>query len=258
MTSPDNAGNADAFYSVAASSSWAPGRASAWWWLVLPIAATISLFVINQISIDFYKTRILPEGYGFLEFTQFWVLVAGFFVSLSLFRFHFVREQRLLTVAACLFAFTCFYTAGEEMSWGQHFLQWKTPEYWTALNRQDETNLHNVSAWFNQRPRLILEIGILVGGILLPLWRLAKGNFEHPFLTLFVPPAQILVVSVTSLAIKVFDHATKRCDNCDYLLPRPNEALESGIYLFLLYYLIMFYRRVRALEDAGVRKLPTV
>ncbi len=35
------------------------------------------------------------------------------------------------------------YIAGEEMSWGQHFFHWNTPEYWAEVNRQQETNLHN-------------------------------------------------------------------------------------------------------------------
>lgn len=240
--------------SITSSPAWSPGRDEAWWWLVIPFACTLILFVINLISADFYDQYILPEGYGFLEFTQFAVLVAGFFLALALFRFPIVRTNKLLTAAAIVFALTCLYIAGEEMSWGQHFFYWSTPDYWAAINRQDETNLHNVSPWFNQRPRLILEIGIFVGAIALPLWQLAKGPFTHPLLALFVPPVAALPVGLTYLIFKAVDHVTKR-GHYKWLLGRPNEAVEWTMYLFILFYLIVFYRRIRALDAAGVKRI---
>ncbi len=239
---------------ITSSPEWSPGRDEAWWWLVIPFACSAGLFVINAISADFYDKYIQPEGYGFLEFTQFAVLVVGFFISLALFRFRIVRTNKLLTAAAIIFALTCLYIAGEEMSWGQHFFNWSTPEYWAEINRQDETNLHNVSPWFNQRPRLVLEIGIFVGAVLLPLWQLAKGPFTHPLLALFIPPVAALPVGITYLLFKAVDHVTKR-GHYLWLLGRPNEAVESVMYLFILYYLIIFYRRIRLLDASGVEHL---
>jgi hypothetical protein len=239
---------------ITSSPEWSPGRDEAWWWLFIPIACSAVLFVINLISADFYENYILPEGYGFLEFTQFAVLVAGFFISLALFRFRVIRTNKLLTAAAIIFALTCLFIAGEEMSWGQHFFYWSTPDYWAAINRQDETNLHNVSPWFNQRPRLVIEIGIFVGAIVLPLWQLAKGPFTHPLLALFAPPVAALPVGLTYLLFKAVDHVTKR-GHFVWILGRPNEAVESVMYLFILYYLIIFYRRIRLLDSAGVERL---
>jgi hypothetical protein len=206
------------------------------------------------VSADFYRDYVLPEGYGLLEVGHFLMPLAGFFISLALFRFRIVRANGLLTAAAIVFALTCFYIAGEEMSWGQHFFNWSTPEYWAEINRQDETNLHNVSPWFNQRPRLVLEIGIFVGAIALPLWQLAKGPFSHPLLALFVPPPAALPVGLSYLLFKVVDHVTKR-GHYGWILGRPNEVVESFMYLFILYYLIIFYRRVRLLDSAGVERL---
>ena len=34
--------------------------------------------------------------------------------------------------------------AMEEVSWGQHLFGWSTPEDWAQINRQRETNLHNL------------------------------------------------------------------------------------------------------------------
>jgi glutamate carboxypeptidase len=38
-----------------------------------------------------------------------------------------------------------FVLAGEEVSWGQHYLGWTTPRAWAAINAQAETNLHNLA-----------------------------------------------------------------------------------------------------------------
>lgn len=37
--------------------------------------------------------------------------------------------------------------AGEEISWGQRILGFQTPESLSEVNRQEEFNLHNLSAW---------------------------------------------------------------------------------------------------------------
>lgn len=63
------------------------------------------------------------------------------------------------------------YFALEEISYGQHMFGWGTAETWKELNDQDETNLHNVHAMFDQVPRALLTLGILIGGIILPLYR---------------------------------------------------------------------------------------
>jgi len=54
---------------------------------------------------------------------------------------------------------------GEEISWGQHLFQWSTPEAWLEYNDQGETNLHNTSGLFDQVPRTIVTLSIIVGGL---------------------------------------------------------------------------------------------
>ncbi|TNF87991.1 MAG: hypothetical protein JSU67_04485 [Gammaproteobacteria bacterium] len=67
------------------------------------------------------------------------------------------------------------YFALEEISYGQHMFGWGTSESWKELNDQDETNLHNVHAIFDQVPRALLTLAILVGGVVLPLYRHFRG-----------------------------------------------------------------------------------
>jgi hypothetical protein len=54
-----------------------------------------------------------------------------------------VVKQLVYLGLAALF----FFGAGEEISWGQRILGFETPETLSAINRQEEFNLHNLSAW---------------------------------------------------------------------------------------------------------------
>lgn len=63
------------------------------------------------------------------------------------------------------------YFLGEDMNWGQHLLGWQAEGFF-ASNKEAETNLHNMSPWFNQKPRILVQAWVLVVGFLVPLgWR---------------------------------------------------------------------------------------
>lgn len=236
--------------------AWAPGPSDAWWWLHLPILLLVGLVAVAHTWPAFYMNYILPEGYGFLEFGHLVIPLAAAVLSLLLLRLQVVKGTWLLWGFLLIYGLGNFYIAGEEHSWGQHFFNWDTPDYWTAINRQAETNLHNVSHWFNHRPRLVIEVGILVGGIILPLVQSRTGPFRQPLLALLTPPIQLTVLAVIALIVKLIDQFGKGDLVAGSLLPRPSEALETFIYLFLLYYVIVLGRRLRALEAAGVPRVP--
>ena len=50
------------------------------------------------------------------------------------------------------------YFLGEEISWGQHFFKWTSPEFFKNVNIQGETNIHNISNLFDQVPRSLVII----------------------------------------------------------------------------------------------------
>ncbi|GAB4237414.1 MAG: hypothetical protein Kow0032_23220 [Methyloligellaceae bacterium] len=229
-----------------------PGRSEAWWWLGLPLLVGVALVLTYQLAPEFYVQRVLPEGYGYLELAHFFIPLAGLVVALSLLLRPFVRKRPLILALAVIGALTCFYIAGEEHSWGQHFFHWQTPDYWAELNRQQETNLHNVMDVFDKKPRLLLEIGILIGGILVPLAARFFPAIRRNRWSLFLPADAILPVSLGAAFFKGTDMLQKFFQ-IPAAVARPAEATELYLYSFILFYLIMFARRVRELEsEAGL------
>ncbi len=224
-----------------------PGWNEAWWWLGIPVFIALLVIISYRVSPDWYARWIIPEGYGVLEFSQFITALLGLAVAVRLLFDPFVRRRPLVFAVTILGALSCFYIAGEEMSWGQHFFHWNTPEYWAEVNRQEETNLHNTYAIFEKWPRAVLEVGIVIGGLLIPFAAMLDRRVRANRLSLFFPAAALIPAAVGSMAFKLIDVLYQKSDMGE-LIQRPSETIELYLYFFILAYLIVFTRRIHALE----------
>ncbi len=77
-----------------------------------------------------------------------------------------------------LLALACLYVAGEEISWGQRLFDIPTPEFFSAHNLQQETNLHNfftgpISTLTKQGIEYCIAAGLVGYGLLYP-WHLQR------------------------------------------------------------------------------------
>ncbi|MGH8119251.1 MAG: hypothetical protein ACRESK_01400, partial [Gammaproteobacteria bacterium] len=148
----------------------------------------------------------------------------------------------LLTTLACI------YFAGEEISWGQSFFHWQTPETISRVNDQYETNLHNMSSWLDQKPRLLLALGILIGGIILPLWRKWKGIIytDNNWRYWFWPDIVCLPAALLAFLIKAPQRYANLAGHWPFSAPfRTSEMQEFYFAYFLMLYLISWYIRLK-------------
>ncbi len=229
-----------------------PGRSEAWWWLGIPALLAAFLIIVNQTAPEFYQQWILPEGYGFLELGHFFIPLAGLIIALRLLFRRFVRERPLIRYFTILAALACLYIAGEEHSWGQHFFHWNTPDYWATVNRQQETNLHNTLHFFDKKPRLLLELGTIIGGLLIPFIAQFKPWIRRNRWSLFLPADAMVPVALGAVLFKSFA-TIENIFQVQMPVFRPAEATESFLYLFILFYLIIFTRRIGELEREQAR-----
>lgn len=229
-----------------------PGWREAWWWLGVPVVIAVLLIAIYAVAPGWYEAWIHPEGYGALEVGHFLIPLAGFVIAVRLAFRPFVRKRRLVLATAVIGAIGCFYIAGEEHSWGQHLFGWQTPEGWSAINRQDETNLHNIVGpigIFEKNPRTVLEIGIVLGGLLIPALAPVLPWLRRGRLSLFLPAAAIVPTALGAMLFKL-SGMLQNVAGLPALVFRPSEAAETYYYLFILIYLIVFARRIREIEAA--------
>lgn len=152
----------------------------AWIWAGLP-PLMLALLVVATLVAPGWIPAITrsdhdPAGAGLAEHATVIVLIPGIAAGFAAFGARRRLPDRRLGWWILMWTLACVYFAGEEISWGQHLFGWRTPEVLQALNRQHETNLHNVSSWFDRKPRAVVEIWILFAGLAVPLWRRLSGR----------------------------------------------------------------------------------
>jgi hypothetical protein len=147
-------------------------------------------------------------------------------------------------------AFVCsVFVTGEELSWGQWIFHWKTPEEWAAINDQHETNLHNTSSWLDQKPRALLELGVLIGGLVIPAMRKwAPKKLPEKFSAIY-PDDSVIVTAAFALCVKIINTVGNHTPY--QLFWRGSELTEMYLYYFVLLYCI---GRLNAWKAQGLLK----
>src|ERR671923_1912828 len=115
------------------------------WLALVLIAVPLALAVVPLLLLplrDAYRALLIEDGP--IEWLQFLclVLLAPAYLWLA----RDLRRRGITWLAAfyLLAALGFVFIAGEEISWGQRILGWATPESIAAVNKQGETNIHNV------------------------------------------------------------------------------------------------------------------
>lgn len=211
------------------------------WWLWLPPAVLVAIALINPFLGAEHGNAWMYAENGILETVQWLVALAAAAAGMACLRY--CKGRPWLMAWLVLGTLGCLFISLEEISYGQHIFKWETPEHWQEINDQNETNLHNTSAWFDQKPRLVLLIGIIVGGIILPLVRRKKPQLlPTRFNTIYPPDALFWTALCAALS-----HAAKwtgkitdiKIYNC------ASEVNELFMYYFLLLYLLLMFFSLR-------------
>lgn len=218
-------------------------------WLWLPIIWMVCQLVA-EVTIPPQILTIIHSENGPHELFEFSLLAWGFIITLFTLKNMDRKANRWLTAWIGLAAVCTLYVAIEEMSWGQTILKWHTPEFWAGINNQHETNLHNTSKWLNQKPRIVLEIGILVGGIIIPLMRRFKPEKIPKKFEIIYPPNILAVTACMAALVKLIDKGGRELFGFDFFT-RPSEVEELYLFYFVAIYLLVMKQRLTT--GAGLR-----
>lgn len=195
-----------------------------------------------------------PGGAGVIEHLTVIVLIPG--ILFGLYAYWGYRDRlphQILGYWLLAWSLACIYFAGEEMSWGQQYFSWGTPDFLTKLNDQGETNLHNMSSWLDQKPRALVELFIFVIGFLVPLWHVLgnqKPIIRRGFLSswegwVFAPPA-LLLAGLLFVVPRVADWLPQRA----FINLGDSELREFVTAWFLMWYLISYAVRLKRIPAA--------
>lgn len=213
----------------------------------MPIALLVILYLSSLPAFRLWWPYIHYREQGGVEWLQNLYLVLFIVISCQT---YLKCSGRLSFIEKCFVAFMAcggFVILGEELSWGQHLFMWKTPEWMTIYNAQNETNLHNMSSWLNHKPTYILEAGIFVTALLRPAWVKMKSGVHLPN---DFWPGKYCIPSAFLVFVPMIIHSIQQSIGVfitEGLYP-PNSASyheieELFIYSFFFIYSLQFYGR---------------
>ncbi len=220
-----------------------------WLWLIFPpIMIAISL-ISRTTAPEFYKTYIEGE-LGLVENgTVLLLLIAVIFGVMSILK---SRQVKIPLLTAWIFVQTigCFYFMGEEASWGQHWFGWSADGIFTDHPRQ-ETNIHNTNHWFDQKPKVAVELWTILGGIIAPLWLYFRGRKLNSKTGLLYWVWPTIVCFPTALIVTVIKNIERYRETVGVKLPIPfdirfSEPQEYYFAVFFLIYMVSFYSRIKS------------
>lgn len=229
---------------------------SPWLWLGLPFGYVVVEFTFRILNEATYRRMWDSELGPGESLTFLFLFTAAIFGLVSLWQSRTIPPPRLpaaYRVWLLLVTLGAIYMAGEESSWGQHWFGWQTPEQIAALNDQQETNLHNMSSWLDQKPRLAFEIWVLIAGLCYPVYAgivaPRKDRVVRRALW-FWPPRLVFPTALLAILAPLPERFGKW-----FGMPvtppfdiRTSEQQEALFAIFLLLYLCSYWLRVQRVK----------
>ena len=219
--------------------AWSLSRTSIVAIFVAPAFVAASGIAAAFAGKSFY--RWYTEEDGFAESLQVLLYATSLVISLLVLRHHWQLKNRILTILYAFLACGLVFMVGEELSWGQRIFGWQTPQSLVALNKQNESNLHNI----NGVGSTFKWVQGLVGayGAFLPLVFLRK-NFLSRFRLIIdsvVPHYLLIVFFLPMFCWRLFRNLSEDPVRYYYVITNYNEIIElilaMGFCLFLIFQL---------------------
>lgn len=213
------------------------------WWKWLP---WISVFVVPltaYVSVETYRAIFENEFSGVLELCHAIFPFIASLIALRLLLTSPVKRDPLIAAALVILCVGGFYLAGEEISWGQHHFGWATPEYWSTVNYQSETNLHNTSPWANQIPRAVLVACTILGGTIFPYVKINHPGLVIKRLDYLYPPRALFNLAMIIVLLEVMIQIGNNFDLSGFVKYHDGELMETYVAAAVLLYAIVLQRR---------------
>lgn len=225
--------------------SWSVGPRMAWAMLVGPfvvLGLMAALLVVRPVFLA------LTSEDGPVEWAQVVVVVLVAATSAGLGLTCWRHGLRLLAIGYALASLMSMFVALEEISWGQRIINLVTPAALEAINRQGETNVHNIPVV--QRLFGIAELAVAVYAVIASAV-VAVRRPAIPHLYLVVPPLFVASLFLIPAVYRLMRYTVVQ--EAGQTLNRFAEVGELMLYLGILAFVVLALRRLRA-EAPGANR----
>ena len=168
--------------------------------------------IVDYAKVDNKLVQIIWFENGIVEHLQIIFLFITIIILAKIF-FALKKREKIISLFIILKIFGLTYFFLEEISYGQHFLNFETPEKLTEINKQKEFNLHNISNIFNEFPRAMVKIWC---GFSIILIFILKTKINKIFINLIKPDKKLFIISCFIILFVLPDFVVSKFGLIDY------------------------------------------
>lgn len=196
---------------------------------------------------DAYKLFVSEDAVA--ETLQVIFYIFSFVMSLFVAYRYWRAGDKLIAVLFLGFSGALFFLIGEELSWGQRIFGWQTSDTFAQINKQEETNLHNVygvGSTFKWVQMLVGAYGTIVP---LLVWR---WNQLRPFqsrLWSIVPHYTLIGYFAMLFFWRLYRNLFEPPEDFYFVVSEYNEVLELALALGFFFFLIFQMRKLKMLQN---------
>ena len=190
---------------------------------------------------------------GVVETLQIIILFITLLILINLY-LNKKLKSKLINVFLLIEIIGITYIFFEEISWGQHFIKFKTPELFLdkssfLFNKQEEFNLHNTSNLFNELPRSLILIWCSLSIL---LYRSINALKISNFAIIIEPNKNLLILSYIILVLSVPDLIVNKLeliDNSKLFIFNNNNFERYNLYQLFLSVITLNFVRFSELQE---------
>jgi hypothetical protein len=189
---------------------------------------------------------------GIAETLQVILYAMALGLSFNVGRRLWLNGQRLEGLLYFLLTGGFVFLVGEELSWGQRLLGWSTPEALGAINKQQETNLHNIEGvgyTFKWIQLLVGAYGAVLP-LVLPAWT-SLARYRST-LSLLVPHFTLVPYFAFMFFWRLYRNLFDAPREYYFAVAEFNEVIELVLALGFFLFLVFQIGRIRARQRVVV------
>lgn len=219
------------------ATAWGVGASGAWIAMALPLLVAVGAGALVPFRSVFLW---LTAEDSVVEWLQFGAIV-GIAFSFAVLALRTRRRYPWFAALAAVIALGALFVAGEEISWGQRIFGWATPAELEEVNRQGESNIHNILSV--QRAFGLAELLAAAYGLTAPIAIaiLARRHELPGWRYLVVPP--LFLASAFAIAFAYRAARLTLLADAGRSVNRLGEVAELLLYAAILVFAVLALRR---------------
>lgn len=159
---------------------------------------------LNYYGLSSGYNKLIWNENGLIELLQALFLIVSIYYFIRFLTTSNFKNKEKIFCLFYLIGITYYFL--EEISYGQHFFNWSSPEFFININNQKETNFHNISNFLDQLPRAFLSLWIV-----LPLLvNNSLKKYNNFFIRFILPTKKLKIISVYFLIFFLPNFVTKK------------------------------------------------